>query len=151
MTEQELVTELSRQAVRCRTGILLVHRRHLGKEGDIAARCGAQSVDAAATIAESISESSTYVHITASKLFDLVDQLTRRSEGADCLLVYNLDLPLAKLEAQDRLQLWRNLKDNLPYRQRAVVFVMPTAAQHLLPLEDELSEWESSLRLARMP
>lgn len=149
MNEKELVLEMSRKTHRSRTAILLVEARHFGKEPDIAAQAGMDHRDFTAYLASEISENARYVDITTAKLFDKLRYLAGSPEGGDCLLVYNFDLPLARLDTEDRLRLWKNIRDNMAHKQRALVLLMPADAAHLLPTEDELSTWDSSSRLAK--
>ncbi|MGB9620360.1 MAG: hypothetical protein ACPL7K_08100, partial [Armatimonadota bacterium] len=149
--ERELASTLTRKGIRCRTGLLLVGRHRLGYEPHIAAKLGMQPLDFTGFLASSLPTSEKYVDITFSSIWNHLDLLANRPEGDDCLLVYNFDLPLAKLETKDRLLLWQNLKDNMPYRQRALVLLMPAEAEHLLPSQEDMLEWERTQRLVRMP
>lgn len=85
--------------------------------------------------------------LTAESEETRLDRIAEESQGADAVLIYNLDLAVAKLDARQRALLWTALRERLPHRRRALVLAMPLGANRLLPSENELAAWKDS-RLA---
>lgn len=147
MNEHELKDRLARQVVRCRTGVLLADARHLGKEPDLAARAGMQPLDLTRHLL-TILPGTRYADITVETLSTVLDDISKREVGRDCVLLYNCDLPLARLDDTALSRLWKHLREDLQTRPKTLVFLLPSGAEVILP-EDERRRWDEEKRLAR--
>jgi len=151
MSEQPvraLVDLLRSPVLRCRTGIILLSQEQLGTEPDIAARLGLDAIDYTQVLRDSLPKGTVFVSISAETEAQRLDRLASRRGGADCVLIYNIDLALAKLETSERQYLWWELRDFLAYRPRALLIAMPAQASQLLPEKHELDRWRGANRLA---
>lgn len=144
-TPQELVKLLTGPRLRCRTGILLLSRKMLGKEPDLAARLGVDAVDYRECLRSGLPTGTNYVNIDDHTEFKRVDALASAASGSPCILVYNADIAISKLEHSARELFWDALLQRMIKRRHAVVFAMPEMAGHLLP---RLDVWEQSERVA---
>lgn len=150
-----LIRLLRGPALRCRTGILLLPLADLGREPDLAARLGIGCVDYARALANALPPGAVFVPLSAeteeSRLDALAsDETGEAGGGTDCLLVYNLDLALAKLDPAERARLWSNLQSRFPNRRRALLLALPDPATHLLPATSDLAAWHETHRVARL-
>ena len=148
MTEQELVGQLRRKAVTCKTGLLLLPRSRLGTEPNLAATNGMDAVDLAQVFVSKQSGDSDFVGITLQRLWKELDGIADSPDGSDCVLIYNVDLLLARLDSPDRQGLWRHLRQNPPHKRRAIVLLMPAEAAALLPSDNELTTWRRFRKVA---
>jgi hypothetical protein len=88
------------------------------------------------------------VGINSDKLLGAIDQVTQQLERSDCVLIYNLDLLLAKITRNERLRVWRAIYSEMPHRTRGLIIAMPAIATDLLPGNDTLTHWAKDKRLA---
>jgi hypothetical protein len=147
MNEHELKQRLARQVLRCRTGVLLADAGHLGKEPDLAARAGMQPLDLTRHLLD-IQPGTKYADITAETLSRALDDISKSNGVRDCILVYNLDLPLARLDDTELSRLWKHLRKDLQTRPKTLVFLLPSGAEVIFP-EAERKLWDEEKRLAR--
>jgi len=144
----EVVDLLEGSTLIHRTGIWLMPVNMLGKEPDYAARLNLDAVDIRTPLLESLPEGTRFLGLSGDKVFHLLDHICEHSKGSSCLLVYNVDLLLARLRLQDRVYVWSQLYNAFPHRKRALVIVMPEGADQLLPPLAALKSWNSDKRLA---
>ncbi len=145
---RSLVALLKGPALRCRTGILLLPLDQLGREPDVAARLGVDAVDYAEILRRAVAPGSQFAGISAEREEQLLSSLSDSPKHGPCLLVYNIDLALARMDTLERDRFWTNLFDNLPNRRRALLLTLPREARHLLPQGESLEAWRSAGRTA---
>lgn len=145
----ELVTLLRGRSLRVRTGLWLMPGRFLGKEEDEAARLGLDALDIRRPILASLPEGARFVGLNAASLVETLDSIGQARSGSDCVLVYNLDLLLARLPRQERLEVWQSLYGAFGNRARALLLTMPASADNLLPTTEMLAAWRRDGRLAQ--
>jgi len=143
---RKLIELLSGPSLRCRTGILLVERRHVGQERDIAAKLGMDSGDYQQLLLKSLPEGSTFVDISVDSEIARLDELMCSRSGTPSVLVYSLDLALTKLDSADREKFWDSVFNRLPNRRRSLIITMPESAEVILP---RLEQWEQDERIAK--
>lgn len=148
LSAPELVRRLRTHALRNRTGILLLSQIHLRQIEDVAARLGIESVDYRALVRQRIPPGSRYAGISVDAERVSLDALLDDLRGMDCVLLYNFDLVLARLEYFERQRLWSILFGEMPHRSRALILAMPAAAEHLLPAPEHLAAWKADRRVA---
>jgi len=142
---EALVDLLSGPTLRCRTGILLLPKKLLGQEANIAARLGMDAVDYREVLVASLPSGTSFVDIDQDTEFARLDHLTTDVAGSPCFLVCNMDLALAKLDHSARGQFWDAFLHKLSRRPRAPILAMPDSAEHLLP---KLDLWDREERIA---
>jgi hypothetical protein len=131
-----------------RTGIWLMPVNMLGKEADHAARLNLDAIDIRTTLLESLPEGTHVLRLSGFKVLNLLDQICEHANGSNCLLVYNVDLLLARLHLQERIDVWNQLYNSFPHHKHALLFVMPEGANQLLPPLAALKFWNNDKRLA---
>jgi non-ribosomal peptide synthetase component F len=145
MSEQnghQLTSRLRSRGGRNLTGILLLESAHFGRETDVAAILSVDAVDYAVILNDGIPVGATYVEIDAATEEQRLNTLAMSMSGSDCLLVYNFDLALARLDSEERARLWTNLHDNFPKKTRALLLSVPRNAAHLLPTGADWERWK---------
>jgi len=145
---REVVDLLKGSSLIHRTGIWLMPINMLGKEPDHAARLNLDAIDIRTPLLESLPEGTRFLGLSGDKVVQLLDHICEHAKGSSCLLVYNVDLLLARLRLQDRIYVWSQLYNAFPHRKRALVIVMPDGADQLLPPLAALKFWNSDKRLA---
>lgn len=150
-TPIEIVEQLSGPTFAVRTGLWLAHRTVLLQPKDSAARLGIDAKDIREPIQAALPSGTRFLGLSTSGLIRALDTLCVAPSGSNCLLIYNLDLLIARLYRQDRLEFWRTVFDGFPHRQRALLFLMPLGADHLIPLSQTLEAWRQDGRLAVEP
>jgi len=138
---QQAIEALRRGDFRCQTVILLLAPEQLPMAPEMAARHGIGYVDFVERALRSLPANTRFVQFTGSSLFGILDTVAQETDGARCVLLYNLDLGLARLTAEERHSLWGRLFRDIPYRPRALIIAMPAGAEHLLPRREDLEEW----------
>ena len=147
-TPMALKERLRGRSLRSRTGLLLVPPARLPDGPEIAARLGIEALDYAQFIRESLPPDARRVGITADAEQERLDGIAEAATGADVVLVYHLDLAMARLTMAERGRLWRALREGLPHRRRALLLTMPAGAARLLPTEQEWAAWQDGQRVA---
>lgn len=150
VTPDALVRLLRGPALRNRTGILLIPPTQWKRVPDIAARLGIGCVDYVETILSGLPSGTTFAGINLAAERQRLDALTDAPGGLDCLLVYNVDLALARLEPPERERFWSIIHEGMPNRSKALILAMPEQADRLLPGEKELEMWKGKGRVASM-
>lgn len=144
----ELVALLRSRVLRVRTGLWLIPLQYLGKEEDEAARLGIDALDIRHPILADLPVGARFTGLSEVRLLEILNGIAQARGGSDCVLVYNLDLALARLRHQERLDIWRNLFGDFGYRARALLLTMPANADHLLPTSESMIAWRNDGRLA---
>ena len=147
-TPKGLVELLRSPTLRCRTGILLIPPDTLDKQPDMAARLGIDTVDYVQLLLAGLPEGTAFVNISDETEGQRLHDLSVDRKNADCLMVCNLDLALAKLDSTQRKAFWAGLFDRFPHRPCALILAMPSTARHLMPPDTEIAKWKESGRLA---
>ena len=151
MTEQkagQLIELLRNRELRCRTGILLLSNEWLGQEPNVAARLGIDYLDYAKVLQEAFSYGTAYVDIDTSSEVNRLDGMASDLTSSDCILIYNIDLALSKLDVYSRYTLWNGVWEKLSNRRVALIIAVPEGARRLLPDTESLEHWVSSGRIA---
>jgi hypothetical protein len=121
---------------------------YLGKEEDEAARLGIDALDIRRPILAGLPKGARFTGLSVVSLVEILDSIARAKDGSDCVLVYNLDLAVARLRRQERLEVWQSLFNDFGYRTRALVLAMPVNAELLLPTSEKMMAWRNDGRLA---
>jgi len=145
---QEVIDLLKSSSLIYRTGIWLMPVTMLGNEPDYAARFNLDSVDIRSPLLESLPEGTRFLGLNEDKVLELLDHISEHARGSSCILVYNVDLLLARLHLQERVYVWSQLYNAFPHRKHGLLAVMPEGANHLLPPIAALKSWNSDKRLA---
>lgn len=145
---KDLVELLQKKMLRIRTGIWLMSISMLGKEADHAARLNIDAVDVRGLLLNSLPTDTRYLGLNPDRIIELLHDISNQVPGSECLLVYNLDLFLAKLPYSDVCRVWQHLYDTFPNRRHALLIPMPENATHLLPEFTSLKTWNQDKRLA---
>ncbi len=146
---REVVDLLKGSSLIHRTGIWLMPVAMLGKEPDHAARLNLDAVDIRAPLLESLPDPEVrFLGLSGDKVLQLLDHICEHAKGSNCILVYNVDLLLARLRMQERIYVWSQLYNAFPHRKRALLIVMPEGADHLLPPRTALKSWNGDKRLS---
>ena len=103
---RELVDLLKGSTLIHRTGIWLMPVNMLGKEPDQAARLNLDSVDIRTTLLDSLPEGTKVLRLSGNKVILLLDTICIYPKGSNCLLVFNMDLLMARLSLQERVYVW---------------------------------------------
>ncbi|MFN3332565.1 MAG: hypothetical protein ACK47M_08650 [Caldilinea sp.] len=144
----DLVALLRSRILKVRTGLWLMPLHYLGKEEDEAARLGIDALDIRRPILADLPPGARFIGLSVVSLVEILDGIAQARDGSDCVLVYNLDLALARLRRQERLEVWQNLFGTFGYRARALLLTMPANADHLLPTSESMMAWRNDRRLA---
>jgi hypothetical protein len=146
-TLTDLIALLSGPTLTVRTGLWLASIHSLNQIEDHAARLGIDARDLRVPIKGSLPEGTRFLGLTVNTLVEALDMLCKQFDGSNCLLVYNLDLLLARLHRQARLDFWQYVFRGFPHRGRGLLLVMPSHANHLLPSTQMQEAWRYDRRL----
>lgn len=144
----ELVLFLRRPGLRVRTGLWLMPRELIGQEQNEAARLGISALDLRNELLTSLPAGARFVPLDNDRVLQLLNTISLRKNQHDCVLIYNLDLLLARLTYQQRNDLWQFAFTGFAYRPCALLLTMPDTARSLLPTQEKLGYWEENRRLA---
>jgi hypothetical protein len=148
LTARQLVRQIRTQTLRTRTGVLLLDATHFGKEPDLATQLDIEPFDYARRIREELPAGATHVSLDATTEEERLDAIAVSVTGYDCVLIYNFDLALARLESNERTQLWNNLWASFSKKPRALLLAVPCEAAHLLPAGEDRERWIEGRRMA---
>lgn len=144
----ELARRLREGLVRLRTGVALLSPSWLGREEEVAARCGLESpLDLPTWVLERVPPGRTRLGLDWQVLVrDHLDVIAGASQPPGrCLLLANVDVLVAALRDEERRRLWGFLRET--YRpQRGLMLCLPEPAAHLFP-PDERAAWTAGERL----
>lgn len=144
----DLIATLRGPHMRLRTGLWLAPSNVIGREADAAARLGIEAVDARRPILDGLSPDSRFLGLDPDRIYSALRAIADGPARTDCALVYNLDLLIARLPTQARDALWDTLYRGFPHCPRALLLVIPRAAETLLPRASILDIWRCDGRLA---
>ena len=144
----ELVSFLRRPDLRVRTGIWLMPSHLFGQEANEAARLGVMAVDVRGMLLDTIPSGAKFVPLDTDRILQLLNTVSYRKEQGNCVLVYNLDLLLARLTQQQRVDAWQFIFSGFGHRPCALLIGMPATASSLLPAGEMLNYWKEGKRLA---
>lgn len=147
-TARQLVQRLRSHTLRTRIGILLLDAIHFGKEPDLAVKLDVEPLDYARRLRDELPEGATHVAIDAATEEHRLDAIAVAATGLDCVLIYNFDLALARLDANERARLWTNLRAHFSKKPRALLLAVPRNAHHLLPAGEDKARWIEGRRIA---
>jgi hypothetical protein len=139
---------LSSFSLRCKTGIWLMPQGKVGDEENEAARLGLDAVDIRRVLLENLPEETSYADLSSERVQNLLHQIANRQQGSHCLLIYNLDLLLARLTMDERDAVWRYLKDALPHAKHALLIALPASAGQALLGDEHYRSWHKEDRLS---
>ena len=131
---------------RSRFGIWCCESSDLGDEPNLAVRLGADPVNIAAYYKEKLDPQADFIGLDDKKITGYIADIAN-SLGKLKVLVYNLDLLLARMSGTQRNNFWENLFSGLVYHQRSLVIMLPRAAEHVLPQGEDLEKWLNNNRM----
>lgn len=143
----ELIKLLRGPTLTVRTGLWVAPPSLLGQEVDEAARLGIDAIDLRQPILASLPPGTRFLGLNITSLVSAFDSICRQPDGSDCMLVYNVDLLMAKLGHPAHLDVWRYLFRGIPHRSRSLLLFMPRTANHLLPSHQDQDAWRQERRL----
>ena len=97
----------------------------LGKEPDYAASFNLDAIDIRTELVDALPKGTRFLGLNGDGVLKLLDHVCDSAKGSNCILVYNLDLLLARLRSQERSYIWGQLYNAFPHRKRALLLVMP--------------------------
>ena len=147
-TPVEVVALLRSRMLRVRTGLWLFPKAYLGYEADEAIRLRLEAVNLRQVWLDTLPPETHFIGLTPEKLLEVLDDILNLPGKSDCVLVYNLDIFLARLKKAERKSVWEGLFSALPHRTRGLLIAMPQTARDLLPSPKRLKFWEREHRLA---
>ena len=131
---------------RSRFGIWCCESSDLGDEPNIAVRLGADPVNFAAFYKQKLDPQADFIGLDDKKITGFIAEIAN-SLGKLNVLVYNLDLLLARMSSTQRNNFWENLFCGLVYHQRSLVILLPRNAEHLLPQGEARENWLTNNRM----
>lgn len=146
-TPEQVVQLVRGGRLDCRTGILLLGARQLGREKELAARLNLDAVDYLEWRLNKVEPGQRYLGMSKESVIQELDEICALNSPTDALLVYNFDAALAYLPYLERSYVWNFLRDSFRKRSKALVFTMPAQAEHLLPDESARVIWHLGGRL----
>lgn len=146
-TPEQVVQTVRGHRLTCRTGILLLGARQLGREPALAARLNLDRFDYAEWRLNKVEPGQRYLGLSKESIIQELDEICALNSPTDALLLYNFDAALAYLPYLERPYVWNFLRDSFRKRPKALVFAMPAQAEHLLPDETARVIWHLGGRL----
>jgi hypothetical protein len=146
-TPEQVVQLVRGPKLTCRTGILLLAARQLGREPALAARLNLDTLDYAEWRLNKVAPGQRYLGLSKETVIQEFDEICAQNSPTDALLLYNFDVALAYLPYFERPYVWNFLRDSFRKRPKALVFAMPAQAEHLLPDESARVIWHLGGRL----
>ena len=148
MTTIDVIETLRHGSLRVRTGLWLLPAAELARLPDYAARLGLDLADIRQPLLRHVTLDQRFLRLGVREFIEALDAVCLNEQASDCLLVANSDLIVARLNYDERKELWETLYRGFPYRPRAVLLAMPRAAAALLPVAQQLEGWRKEGRLA---
>ena len=144
----DVLSAIRSLSVRLKVGLWLMPLTYLGEERIEAARLQIDAADLRQCLLAGLPEKAQFAGLTANAVLEGLDGIATESGNSDCVLVYNVDLPLACIPAAERRLVWQRAHIAMPYRPRALLLAVPATAHDVLPPADELDQWGREKRLA---
>lgn len=129
-----------------RTGVLLLPKPWLGREGEIAVRLGASHVGYQQWKLGQLAPAQSFLLLSAERLIDELDQICLENRSRATLLVSLLGLPLTALRPDERSKFWHFMHGAFSKRPCSLLLALPEMASSALPSDPE--QWQESGRLA---
>lgn len=148
MTTIDVIETLRHGGLRVRTGLWLLPATELARLPDHAARLGLVLADIRQPLLHHVTPDQRFLRLGVREFIEALDAVCLDDQAGDCLLVANSDLIVARLNYDERQELWETLYRGFPYRPRAVLLAMPRDAAALLPIAQQLEGWRKEGRLA---
>ncbi|GAB4499013.1 MAG: hypothetical protein OHK0052_13280 [Anaerolineales bacterium] len=148
---QDLIDLLKSPSLRNRNGLWLLPANQIANAPNLAARHGLDASDLRQGWLDNLPEGTRYARITEQRILQFLGTLSNQSTGSDPLLLYHLDLLLARLSYQECQNFWDSFFRSFPHHRRALLALMPHAAHALLPPTAVLDDLEKSTRLFIAP
>jgi hypothetical protein len=150
MTPDEVVTILRSRVLRVRTGLWIMPNIFLGHEADEAVRLSVEAVDLRDVWLYKLPAETSYIGLTPENFLNTLDEITQKAGYSDCVMIYQMDLFLARLKQTERKTVWDGLFSSLPHRPRGLLITMPQTATELFPSDAQLILWDQEQRFARV-
>lgn len=131
-----------------RTGLWLLPAGELARLPEYAARLGLDLADIRQPLLRQVMPGQRFLRLGVRELIEALDAICLNEQASDCVLVTNSDLIVARLNYDERKELWDTLYRGFPYRPRAVLLALPRGAAALLPVTQQLEGWRKEGRLA---
>ncbi len=147
MTVNDVIQTLRFGGLRVRTALWLLPAVALKQLPDKAARLGIDLADVRQPLLDSFAPEQRFVRLGTRECVTALNTLCQRDQATDCILVANCDLLIARLNTDERKDLWEILYRGFPHRSRALLLAMPQDAAALLPSEQQLAYWTKEKRL----
>ncbi|MGS0626057.1 hypothetical protein ACU8YE_24575, partial [Ralstonia sp. VS2407] len=135
---EALVRRLTGGGLYVKTGLLLLPRSWLGREGEVAARLNLGHLDYQAWRVARLRPGERFLRYSAERLLAELDTLCAERHASEHLLVSKLDLPVAALNGEECRKFWAFLHSAFSKRRRALLVAFPEGASELLPWDTDL-------------
>ena len=144
---RQLAKRLTGRELRIRTGILEIPPAAMGAEDDVAVRLGGTCLDMSFWELDRIPSDQRLFPLSAGDLANHIRDATQAlPPGNGCVLLCNLDLLVARIEAAHRSVFWGYLRETFKF-PRGILVIVPAGAGHLLAVS-EREKWVQEKRLA---
>lgn len=143
----DLVSFLRRRISRTNIGIWRIPLNWIGRESEIAFRLGIEALDASSYYRSKLDPRTEFARLSASSIFEMLNSIASAVGSSDCVLVYNFDLLIAGVKEEERQQVWQDLYNRFPNRERAFMIAIPETAIRLLPPDHLLEKWQADSRI----
>jgi hypothetical protein len=130
-----------------RVGVWFYPLSYAGCEAEEAVRLGAEAVDIREKLLEVLPDGAQFINLSHAKLFGLIHQVVERPGDNECLLIYNLDLLLARLPYAERQEFWLDMLTTMRHRKHAALIAFPETAGEMAPDQDHLARWNQENRI----
>lgn len=144
---EALVRRLTGGGLYVKTGMLLLPRRWLGREKEVAARLNLEHLDYQSWRVERLRPGERLLRYSADRLVAELDVICSEPHKVRHLLLSNLDLPVAALSGEERRKFWAFLHSAFTKRPQGLLVAFPQAAEELLPWDADLAQWKDQGRL----
>lgn len=131
-----------------KTGLLLLPRRWLGREAEVAARLNLGHLDYQRWRVARLRPGERLLRLSAERLVAELDAICTERHEAQHLLLSTLDLPVAALSGEERRKFWSFVQSAFSKRPRALLIAFPQDAEELLPWDADLQPWKDQGRLS---
>lgn len=131
---------------RSRFGIWCCALSCLGEEPNIAVQIGAEAIDLSSLYLQNLDPDADFIGLNKGTLTDLISDIASKP-GKEKILVYNIDLLLAKMDIRERSDFWDILESGIIYKPRSLVIMVPSTAPMLSPIGEALEIWKEKEKL----
>ena len=120
-----MIDKMKRQSMRTRTAILALPQYVYGLEKQIAALLNIDTLDYPEYLLKHTPVTTNYLELSESRIYDDLNDIANAISGEICMLITNFDIAILKLPSKMRINLWRLLFQDYPYRKRSLVLCIP--------------------------